>query len=103
MTEKTQEPKQYWLQLREEGLRARRVRHVGMETLPGGDKLILLEADTWTGVRLWALERSKFDVDWRTWNRPPEVGWLRRAFTGRKEQTPAGFATLNPNERQERR
>ena len=88
--ENVQGQKQYWLQLREEGLRVRKVRHVSTEALPDGDKLILLEADTWTGVRLWALEKSKFGIDWRTWNRPPEVQWMRRKF---KEQTPQGFAT----------
>ncbi|MBR3105862.1 MAG: hypothetical protein IKH30_01610 [Clostridia bacterium] len=72
--------KKYWLQLRDEGRRARMVEYVGTETREDGEKVILLEAWTRQGQRLYALEKSTFLIAWRAWNRPPQLEWIRKPW-----------------------
>ena len=74
--------KRYWLQLREEENAVRLVEYIGKEPWDG-DELILLQERTKDGVEIYPLKKSAFGIDWRTWNRPPLLEWVRRPW---KEQ-----------------
>ena len=69
----------YYLQLREEENVVRMVRYAGKETRPDGE-MILLEERTRGWIAMHVLERSKWLIDWRTWNRPPLIAWIRRPW-----------------------
>ena len=74
--------KKYYLQLRGEENVVRMVRYVGRETRPAGD-MILLEERGPGWIAMYVLEKSKFLIEWRTWNRPPRISWIRSPW---KEQ-----------------
>ena len=69
--------KAYWLQLREEGLQAHMVQYEGTVTREDGEQVILLVEQGHAAI---ALEKSRFLIDWRTWNRPPLIAWIRRPW-----------------------
>lgn len=71
--------KKYYLQLRADENVVRMVEYAGSEIM-NGEKAILLVERTKNGIVLHAVAKSMFMINWRTWNRPPLLEWVRRPW-----------------------
>ena len=72
--------KKYYLQLRAEGNVVRMVEYAGSEITLYGKLIYLMEKTRYGGCNLYVVKRDEWLENWRTWNHPPLLEWIKRPW-----------------------